>query len=75
MLQNLDDQVRDCMQRAADCAEYADQVSDPRERADWLALRRRYLALARGIETTRRHGPPAGAKRQTGRDYDIAVVY
>lgn len=60
MLQNLDDQVRDCMQRAADCAKQADEVIDPRQRADWLSLRGRYLALAQGIESKRR-------KRVTGR--------
>ena len=54
MLQNLDDQVRDCMQRAADCAEQAEGVADPRERAEWRSLHERYLALAKGIETRRR---------------------
>jgi uncharacterized alpha-E superfamily protein len=52
--QNLDDQVRDCMQRAAECAEQAREVIDPRERADWLVLHNRYLTLARGIQTKRR---------------------
>lgn len=56
MLQNLDDQVRDCKQRAAACAEQANQVSDPREREDWLMLHCRYLALARGIERKRHDG-------------------
>jgi hypothetical protein len=37
MLQNLDDQVRDCIQRAAECAELANVVSDPRKRDEWLA--------------------------------------
>jgi hypothetical protein len=53
MLQNLDDQVRDCLRRAADCAEQARKVIDPRERASWLSLYSRYLALAHGIETKR----------------------
>jgi hypothetical protein len=55
LLQNIDDQVRDCVQQAADCAERANEVIDPRERADWLSLHGRYLALARGIATSRRH--------------------
>jgi hypothetical protein len=50
MLQNLDDQVSDCRQRAAECAEQAREVVSPRERDEWLSLHNRYLALARGIE-------------------------
>lgn len=50
MLQNIDDQVRDCMERAAECAEQAREVATPRERDEWLSLRGRYLTLARGIE-------------------------
>jgi hypothetical protein len=57
LLQNIDDQVRDCVQQATDCAERANEVIDPRERADWLSLHSRYLALARGIETSRRLVP------------------
>jgi len=38
VLQNLDDQIRDCMQRARECAERANGVVDPKERAEWLML-------------------------------------
>jgi hypothetical protein len=61
--QNIDDQVRDCVQQAADCAERANEVIDPGERADWLSLHGRYLALARGIETSRRHRAKAASYR------------
>jgi hypothetical protein len=61
--QNIDDQVRDCVQQAADCAERANEVIDPRERADWLSLHGRYLALARGIETSRRRRAKAAPFR------------
>jgi hypothetical protein len=61
--QNIDDQVRDCVQQAADCAERANEVIDPRERADWLSLHGRYLALARGIETSRRRRAKAAPSR------------
>jgi hypothetical protein len=55
-LQNLDDQVRDCMQRAKDCAERANGVVDPKERADWLMLQMRYVKLVRHIaEASRSH--------------------
>jgi hypothetical protein len=51
MLQNLDDQVRDCLQRAAECAERANETKRiPYERDAWLSLHGRYLALANGIE-------------------------
>lgn len=54
MLRTLDDQVRDCLRLAADCAEQARDVVDPRDRDEWLSLRTRYLALARGIERRQR---------------------
>lgn len=54
LLQNLDDQVRDCMQHAADCAERARAAKNPRERKDWQDLEARYLTLARSVELTRR---------------------
>ncbi len=57
MLQNLDHQARDCLKRAAVCAEIANAVTDPRERNEWLTLHGRYRALAEGIETQHRdHG-------------------
>ena len=59
MLQNLDDQVRDCRLRAADCTKQANQVVDSRKRAEWLSLRCRYLALANNIETKRRRKAPS----------------
>jgi hypothetical protein len=49
MPQTLDDQLRDCLQCATDCAKRANEVTDLREREDWLSLHTRYLELARGI--------------------------
>ena len=54
MLQNLEDQVRECRQRAADCAVQAREVVNPRERDEWLSLHKRNLALAHGIENRQR---------------------
>jgi hypothetical protein len=68
MLQNLDDQVRDCKQRAAECAEQA-RIVNPRERDEWLSLHDRYLALARGIED--RHSDP---NRTVGRWYSTGAA-
>jgi hypothetical protein len=68
MLQNLDDQVRDCMQRARDCAERANGVVDPKERAEWLMLQARYVELVRRIaEAKRAREQDEQATRQAGR--------
>ena len=54
MLQNLDDQVRDCLERARECADQAKETRNPDERKEWLAMEARYLKLVRSIEFTRR---------------------
>jgi len=54
MLQNLDDQIRDCVHHAAQCAECARKTRSAREREHWLALEKRYLSMAQSIEFTRR---------------------
>jgi hypothetical protein len=54
MLRDLDDQSRDCRERAADCAKRATAAMNERERQDWLSLEERYLNLARSIELRRR---------------------
>jgi hypothetical protein len=54
MLQDLDDQIRDCLQRAADCAKRSAAAINEREREDWFSLQKRYLNLARSIELRRR---------------------
>ena len=54
MLQNLDQQVQDAYEHAAQCAEHAQAAKDLDERTDWMVLEKRYLALARGIELAQR---------------------
>lgn len=54
MLQNLDDQIRHCLQHAADCAERAKLAVSERERKDWLDVEARYIKLAHSIEFGRR---------------------
>lgn len=66
MLQNLDDQARDCVKRAADCAEHAKGVASPRERNEWLALKSRYLAIAKGIEGSYRRSTFRGVHNTSG---------
>jgi hypothetical protein len=67
MLYNLDDQVRDCLQRAADCAQRAkDNNQNLQERLEWVSLRDRYVALAGGIEGHyRNHGRIRGVRGAT----------
>lgn len=54
MLQNLHDQVRDCLERARECADRAKQAHNPDECKEWLAIEARYLALVQRIELARR---------------------
>lgn len=54
MLQNLDQQVQDAYEHAAQCAEHAQAAKDLRERTSWMTLEKRYLTLARSIEFAQR---------------------
>ena len=50
MLQNLSQQVRDCLQRAEDCAHRAKIEPDPNLQRDFLMMERRWLSLARSYQ-------------------------
>jgi hypothetical protein len=50
MLQSLNQQIRDCLQRAVDCAEQAKAATNERDRKDWLDIEASYLRLVRSIE-------------------------
>ena len=50
MLNNLSEQIRDCLQHAEDCARKAAAQTDPGLREDFLQLEKRWLELARSIE-------------------------
>ena len=54
MLENLSDQVRNCLRRAEECARKAEPQSDPELRQDFLAMEARWLKLARSYELTER---------------------
>ena len=47
MLSNRSEQVRECLQHADDCGRQAAAQADPRMKADFLDLERRWLSLAR----------------------------
>jgi len=50
VLNNLSEQICECMQHAEDCARKAAAQTDPKLREDFLELERRWLFLARSYE-------------------------
>ena len=54
MLNNLSQQIRDCLQHAEDCARKAAAHTDPALRDDFLRLEKRWLDLARSMEFAER---------------------
>jgi hypothetical protein len=53
-LSDLGDDIRECYQRAEDCARRAKAESDPELRKDFLTMERRWLFLAHSYEFTQR---------------------
>ena len=52
MLNNLSEQIRECLQHAEDCGQQAAAQSDPKLKQDFLDTERRWLFLARSYEFT-----------------------
>ena len=52
MLDNLGEDIRECLQHAADCERQAEEQFDPGLRQDFLETARRWLFLARSYELT-----------------------
>ena len=52
MLNNLSEQIRECLRHAEDCARKAAAQSCPKLKEDFLQLERRWLFLARSYEFT-----------------------
>jgi hypothetical protein len=50
MLQNLSLEVRECMERARECAERAKVEPDPLVQRNYLDLERRWIQLARSLQ-------------------------
>ena len=50
MLQRLSDHIRDCYERADECAEQAAQASDEIRKADFITMKRSWVHLARTCE-------------------------
>jgi hypothetical protein len=67
LLSHLSEQVRECLQRAANCARDAAAQTDAKMKQDFLDLERRWLSLARSYQFSERLGDfCAEAKRKTG---------
>ena len=54
MPNNLSEQIRECLEHAEECARKAAAQTDPKIKADFLDLERRWLLLARSYEFTER---------------------
>ena len=54
VLNNLSEQIRDCLQHAEECARRAAAQTDPALRDDFLRLEKRWLELARSMEFAER---------------------
>ena len=50
MPNNLSEQIRECLEHAEECARKAGAQTDPKIKADFLDLERRWLLLARSYE-------------------------
>lgn len=54
MLNNLSEQIRECLRHAEDCARNAAAQTDPKLKEDFFDMERRWLFLARSYEFTDR---------------------
>jgi predicted mannosyl-3-phosphoglycerate phosphatase (HAD superfamily) len=50
MLQNLSEEIRECLRRAEECKRLSKNRSDPSAIKDYFQMERRWLALARSYE-------------------------
>ncbi len=72
MLNNLSDQLRECLRHAEDCARQAAAQTCPNLKKDFLDMERRWLFLARSYEFTEQLSDfPAGTESQAKPHYSI----
>jgi hypothetical protein len=68
MLNNLSKQIRECLDHAEDCARKGAAQTDPKLKADFLDMERRWLKLAASYEFSQRLGGFSNrAERQTNK--------
>jgi hypothetical protein len=66
MLNNLSQQIRECLRHAEDCARQAAAQGCPKLKADFLDMERRWLFLARSYEFTERVSDFSANRRARG---------
>ncbi len=72
MLNNLSEQIRECLRHAEDCARQAAAQTCPKLKEDFLDMERRWLCLARSYEFTERVTDfSAVTKRQAKPHYSV----
>jgi hypothetical protein len=54
MLRKVSEEIRNCYRRAEECARKAAAQTEPTLKADFVAMERRWLRLARSYEFTER---------------------
>jgi hypothetical protein len=68
MLNNLSEQVRECLEHAQDCARVAAEQTCAKRKEEFLDLERRWLSLARSHEFTERLDDFCGENRRRSGD-------
>jgi hypothetical protein len=71
MLNDLSEQVRECLQHAEDCARRAAAQTDAKVKQDFLDLERRWLSLARSYEFCERLSDFSGETKRRSSDQGV----
>jgi hypothetical protein len=66
VLNNLREQIRECLQHAENCGRKAAAQTDSKIREDFLELEQRWLFLARSYEFTERLGDFSDEAKRNG---------
>jgi hypothetical protein len=67
MLNNLSEQVRECLRHAEGCAQRAAAQADPKLKQDFLQLEQKWLSLARSFQLTELTAFSGEAQRRADR--------
>jgi len=66
MLESLSEQIRECYEHAEECARKGAAQTNPRLKQDFLDMERRWLALAKNFEFSRRLGDFSNEAKRHG---------
>ncbi len=73
MLQNLSQQVRECLRHAEDCAHRTKVEPHPNLQRDYLMMERRWLSLARSYQFTEQLDVFSKHNKKQSREADQAL--